>query len=101
NGNSFGAWEAIEREYEQFPEDPEITKMRSDLSVKASEFVSAIEKAKTHEQRKQSGSAIAWYLKARRLYPPSEFARNGIQRLVQGLKAGDSTETGGSFESNP
>ncbi|MEN3943609.1 hypothetical protein WJU23_20085 [Prosthecobacter sp. SYSU 5D2] len=101
NGNSFGAWEAIEREYEQFPEDPEITKMRSDLSVKASEFVSAIEKAKTHEQRKQSGSAIAWYLKARRLYPPSEFARNGIQRLVQGLKAGDSTEAGGSFESNP
>ncbi len=87
NGNSFGAWEAIEREYEQFPEDPEITKLRSDLSVKASEFVSAIEKAKQHEQRKQSGSAIAWYLKARRLYPPSEFARNGIQRLVAGLNA--------------
>jgi tetratricopeptide (TPR) repeat protein len=101
NGNSFGAWEAIEREYEQFPEDPEITKMRSDLSVKASEFVSAIEKAKAHEQRKQSGSAIAWYLKARRLYPPSEFARNGIQRLVEGLKSGDGQEAGGSFEGNP
>lgn len=89
NGNSFGAWEAIEREYEQFPEDPEITKLRSDLSVKASEFVSAIQKAKQHEQRKQSGSAIAWYLKARRLYPPSEFARTGIQRLVSGLQEGD------------
>jgi len=96
NGNSFGAWEAIEREYEQFPDDPEITKLRSDLSVKASEFVSAIEKAKQHEQRKQSGSAIAWYLKARRLYPPSEFARNGIQRLVAGLKAGDETNVGSS-----
>lgn len=88
NGNSFGAWEAIEREYAQFPDDPEITRMRSDLSVKASEFVSAIEKAKQHEQRQQVGSAIAWYLKARRLYPPSEFARNGIQRLVEGLKPG-------------
>ena len=96
NGNSFGAWEAIEREYKQFPEDPEITKMRSDLSVKASEFVSAIEKAKTHEQRKQSGSAIAWYLKARRLYPPSEFARDGIQRLVTGLQSGDGDTVGGS-----
>ena len=28
---------------------------------KASEFVSAIEKAKQHEQRKQSGSALGWY----------------------------------------
>lgn len=89
NGNSFGAWEAIEREYEQFPDDPEITKLRSELSVKASEFVSAIQKAKQHEQRKQSGSAIAWYLKARRLYPPSEFARSGIQRLVSGLQEGE------------
>ena len=101
NGNSFGAWEAIEREYEQFPDDPEITKMRSELSVKASEFVSAIEKAKQHEQRKQSGSAIAWYLKARRLYPPSEFARNGIQRLVTGLKAGEGDSAGATGTVNP
>ncbi|MBB5038413.1 hypothetical protein [Prosthecobacter dejongeii] len=101
NGNSFGAWEAIEREYEQFPDDPEITKMRSELSVKASEFVSAIEKAKQHEQRKQSGSAIAWYLKARRLYPPSEFARNGIQRLVTGLKAGEGDSVGTTGAVNP
>lgn len=101
NGNSFGAWEAIEREYEQFPDDPEITKMRSELSVKASEFVSAIEKAKQHEQRKQSGSAIAWYLKARRLYPPSEFARNGIQRLVAGLNAGEGEGTGTGAVTNP
>lgn len=87
NGNSFGAWEAIEREFEQFPEDPEITKMRGELSVKASEFVSAIQHAKEHEGRKQTGSALAWYLKARRMYPPSEFARTGIQRLVTSLKA--------------
>lgn len=86
NGNSFGAWEAIEREYEKFPEDPEITKLRSELSVKASEFVSAIEKGRQHEARKQTGSAIAWYLKARRLYPLSEFARLGIQRQVAAFK---------------
>lgn len=96
NGNSFGAWEAIEREYEQFPEDPEITKMRSELSVKASEFVSAIEKAKQHEKRKQTGSAISWYLKARHLYPPSEFARVGIQRLVSNLNAKPEEEIGTS-----
>lgn len=85
NGNSFGAWEAIEREYENFPDDPEVTRLRAELSVKASEFVSAIERARQHEERKQTGSALGWFLKARRMYPPSEFARTGIQRLVVNL----------------
>lgn len=87
--NPYGAWEQVEKEYQHFPEDAEITRLRSELSVKASEYVSAIEKAKQHEQRKQTGSAIAWFLKARRLYPPSEFARDGIQRLVAGLNEPD------------
>jgi len=85
-GNSFGAWEAVEKVYARFPEDPEVTKIRSDLSVKASEYVSAIEKAKQHEQRKQSGSALSWYLKARYMFPASEFASTGIERVVTGLK---------------
>lgn len=85
-GNAFGAWEAVERVYARFPEDPEVTKMRSELSVKASEYVSAIEKAKQHEQRRQSGSALGWYLKARHMYPPSDFARTGIERVVTALR---------------
>lgn len=89
-GNAFGAWEAVERVYVRFPEDPEVTKMRSELSVKASEFVSAIEKAKQHEQRKQSGSALGWYLKARHMYPPSDYAKTGIERVVTSLKDGGS-----------
>jgi hypothetical protein len=89
-GNAYGAWEAVERVYVRFPEDPEVTKMRSELSVKASEFVSAIEKAKQHEQRKQSGSALAWYLKARHMYQPSDFAKTGIERVVIALKDGGS-----------
>jgi hypothetical protein len=85
-GNSFGAWEAVEKVYARFPEDPEVTKMRSNLSVKASEYVSAIEKAKQHEERKQSGSALGWYLKARHMYPASDFAKTGIERVVTTLK---------------
>lgn len=95
-GNAFGAWEAVERVYVRFPEDPEVTKMRSELSVKASEFVSAIEKAKQHEQRKQSGSALAWYLKARHMYQPSDFAKTGIERVVIALKEGDSAPAASS-----
>lgn len=87
--NPFGAWEQVEKEFKNFPEDPEITRLRSELSVKASEYVSAIEKARQHDQRKQTGSAISWYLRARRLYPPSEFARDGIQALVESLNASE------------
>lgn len=92
-GNSFGAWEAVEKVYGRFPEDQEVTKMRSNLSVKASEFVSAIEKAKQHEERKQSGSALAWYLKAKYMYTGSDFAKTGIDRVVKNLKAESGAET--------
>jgi hypothetical protein len=94
SGNSFGAWEAVEKVYTRFPEDPEVTKIRSDLSVKASEYVSAIEKAKQHEQRKQSGSALAWYLKARHMYPPSSFASTGIERVITAVKAESAAPNG-------
>ena len=87
-GNSIAAWEAVERVYGKFPQDPEITRVRSELSVKASEFVSAVEKARGFEQRKQAGSALAWYLRARGMYPPSELATQGINRVVESLEGG-------------
>lgn len=85
HGNVAGAWETIEQAYKDFPEDPEVARLRSDLSVKATEFVGALQKAKEHESRKQTGSALAWYLKAKNQYPPSEFAGEGIRRIVDGL----------------
>jgi tetratricopeptide (TPR) repeat protein len=85
HGNVPGAWETVEQAYKEFPDDPEIARLRSDLSVKATEFVGALQKAKEHEDRKQTGSALAWYLKAKNQYPPSEFAGEGIKRIVSGL----------------
>ena len=48
-------------------------------------IVSALEKARSHEERKQTGSALAWFLKARTQYPQSELAAEGISRIVKGL----------------
>jgi len=83
------AWEKVEKESVQFPDDPVLSKLRADLGVKASEFVNAIENGRQHEEKKQTGSAIAWYLKARRMHPPSELAREGLKRLVEAVKNGD------------
>lgn len=91
-GDMAGAWEAIEKAYQEFPEDPEVARLRSDFSVKATDFVGALQKAKSHEDRQQTGSALAWYLKARTQYPPSEFAREGITRQVSKLNGGGGGE---------
>ena len=40
-------------------------------------------------QRDQIGSALAWYLRAKRMHPMSEMARDGIKRLVEIVKNGD------------
>lgn len=94
-GNVAGAWENIEKAYVEFPDDPEITRMRSDLSVKATEFVGALQKAKQHEDRKQLGSALGWFFKAKSQYPASDMAQEGIARIVNTL------HSSGSGESSP
>lgn len=83
------AWEKVEKEAKNYPDDPVLSKLRADLGVKASGFVSAIESARQHEQDKQIGSALAWYLKARRMHPPSDFAREGVKRLVEAIHHGN------------
>ncbi|HEY1049164.1 MAG TPA: hypothetical protein VGE39_05390 [Prosthecobacter sp.] len=82
------AWERVEKEAKQFPDDPVLSKLRADLGVKASNFVNAIENGRQHEERQQIGSAIAWYLKAKRMHAGSTLASEGIKRLVDGIKAG-------------
>jgi len=83
------AWEKVEKESKSYPDDPVLSKLRADLGVKASEFVTAIENARQQEEKQQVGSALAWYLKAKRMHPPSDFARDGVKRLVDHIQAGD------------
>jgi len=63
--------------------DTKLNELRANLTTEAAEFVRSIRTAQQLEQKDQLGSSLAWYLKAQKLYPPSEFAQEGIQRLVQ------------------
>ena len=83
------AWEKVEKEAKLFPDDNALSKLRADLGIQASEFVTAIERGRQHEEKKQTGSALAWYLKAKRMHPPSELAQAAIKRLVTAVRAGD------------
>jgi len=44
--------------------------------------VKTIHRAWDLEEQGQPGSSLAWFLKAQKLYPPSNYARDGIERMV-------------------
>jgi hypothetical protein len=52
-------------------------------ATEAAKFVRTLRTAEQLEQKDEIGSSLAWFLKARKLYPASEFAQNGICRLVK------------------
>jgi hypothetical protein len=82
-GDYAGAWESAEKAFRNYPDDNKLNQVRANLTTKAADFVHAIRQAEELEQKKQPGSSLAWYLKAQNVYPPSDFARQGVDRLTK------------------
>ena len=82
-GDYAGAWESAEKAFRSYPDDNKLNQARADLTTKAADFVHAIRQAEELEQKNQPGSSLAWYLQAQSVYPPSEFAREGVERLIK------------------
>lgn len=78
-----GAWETLRKSAATFPNDPVLTQELATCTIRASNFVTTINNAEDLEKKEQYGSSLAHYLKAQRLYPASEFAKDGISRLAQ------------------
>ena len=85
-GNSYAAYEALAdlRSQQEYSKDPKLGEEIETIIPKVSPFVDALQRARTLEdsRRDQTGSAIAWYLKALKIYPDSEMAEEGFQRLL-------------------
>lgn len=82
-GDYSGAWETIEIACKALPDDNKLNNMRGDLAGKASEFVSAINKAKESEGKGELGFSLTWYSIAQRHYPASTMANEAITRISQ------------------
>ena len=78
-----GAWESVEKIAQQFPDDTKLSKTRADLTPHAADFVRTLQDAQEMEKRDQVGASLAYYLKARKIYPASDFAGEGVDRLVK------------------
>ena len=82
-GDYAGAWENVEHVFQQYPEDNKLNQVRANLTTQATEFVRTLRNAQEMEQKGQIGASLAWYLKAQKLYPATEFGKAGIDRLVK------------------
>ena len=91
-GNKFGAWETVEEVFQQFPDDPPLSRARSDYATEVAPFVSALKKAEDLEERRQHGSSLAWFLKSKQIYPASVFAAEGVNRLVDHILPDQSSD---------
>lgn len=102
-GNNHAAWEIVEKTFQRFPDDVALSAKRSDLATDVAPFVKALKNAENQEARKQFGSGLAWFLSARQIYPQSEFADEGIKRLIDRIlpEEGGLSETVGNGESDP
>lgn len=82
-GDFAGAWEGLEVTFGQYPDDTKLSQMRAELTTQAPDFVHDIREAKAYEEKKEYGSALAWYLRSQTRYPMSDLSKQGIQRVVK------------------
>jgi hypothetical protein len=81
--NYAGAWEGVEKIAADFPDDSKLNQVRADFTTQAADFVRTLRSAQDMEKKEQVGSSLAWFLKAQKIYPQSEYATEGIDRLVK------------------
>ena len=80
-GDPHGAWEVLEKAAQEAPADNEINRRRATLAGRAADLSLTISKAARLEKNGELGPALTWYLKARTVYPPSQLAKEGIDKL--------------------
>ncbi len=82
-GDYAGAWEGLEVTFNQYPDDLKLTQLRAEYSTQTPDFVKDLNAAKQNEEKREYGSALAWYLKAQNAYPMSDLSKIGISRVVK------------------
>ena len=82
-GHAPAAWELVDIAIKKHPNSLELAKAKALYSGKAANFASTIAKAQDYEQASaKSAQALTWYLKAEVIHPDSQYAREGIDRII-------------------
>jgi tetratricopeptide (TPR) repeat protein len=81
SGDVDGAWEVIEEATKDWPDDVKLNQQLASLSARGSDFVSAIDKARDAESKKEYGYSLTWYVNALNIYPASTIAHDGVDNV--------------------
>ncbi len=73
---------ARQKEDERFAADDRFRDALHNYAVQAHDFVQVLKDAVECEQRREFGSALACYYRAQCLYPASDLAREGVERVT-------------------
>jgi hypothetical protein len=93
NGDVDGAWETIEIASKDWPDDMKLNKLLANLSGRSADFVSALNKARDAEAKKELGYSLTWYVNAQGYYPASIIANDGIDRVSKQILSPDSSSS--------
>lgn len=96
-GQHYAAYEQLDAIREKFPDDPKLGREIELLAPKVADFTLALDKARQLEHDRvtsQTGSSLAWFLKARQIYPRSQKAEEGINRLLDEILGDGNTAAG-------
>ena len=93
NLNPWGAWETSRKAQEIFNDDNELLKLSVKLGEEVSAFIRVLKNAEKLEREKHDGLGLTWYLKAKRIYPKSSYAKDGINRILNKILPPDLDET--------
>jgi hypothetical protein len=89
NGDVDGAWETIEAATKAWPDDVKLNQMLASLSARCADFVSAIDKARDAQAKKEYGYSLTWYVNALADYPASTIATGGVDDVSKQILAGN------------
>jgi hypothetical protein len=93
NGDADGAWETIEEATKDWPDDVKLNRLLASYSARSADFVSAINKAREAEGRKEYGYSLTWYVNAQSYYPASTIALAGIDNVSKLILAAPEQKT--------
>ncbi len=82
-GHAAAAWELVDIAIKQQPNSLELAQAKALYSGKAAKFANTIGKAQDYESLSAvSAQALTWYLMAEAIHPDSQYAREGIDRVI-------------------
>ena len=101
NGDAAGAWETVEIAAQAWPQDPQLNQARGDYASKSPEFVGTLRKAQQAEKEGARGAGLSYYALARKYYPVSLLAREGLKRVSADMLAPDQAKEKQKQEEKP